>query len=84
MGSEGRANETPNPIMLIMTITVKPRYCPIVILSGVVVRLTAASAKKVTRTNMSSILVMAKELHAVPIDLPNSMVVSQAVVARVW
>ncbi len=63
-----------------MTIIVKPRYCPIVILSGVVVRLTAASAKKVTRTNMSSILVMAKELHAVPIDLPNSMVVSEAVV----
>jgi hypothetical protein len=29
---------------------------------------------------MSSILVMAKELHAVPIDLPNSMVVSEAVV----
>ena len=40
-------------------------------------RLAAASAKKVTSTNMSSILVMAKELHAVPIDLPNSMVASE-------
>lgn len=30
---------------------------------GVIVLLVDASAKKVTKTNMSSILVMAKELH---------------------
>lgn len=42
--------------------------------------LVDASAKKVAKTNMSSILVMAKELHAVPIDFPNCIV--QARVSR--
>jgi hypothetical protein len=35
--------------------------------------LIEASAKKVIKRNMSSILVIAKELQAVPTDLPKSM-----------
>jgi hypothetical protein len=34
----------------------------------------AASAKKVTKTNRSSILVMTNVLHAVPRVLPNCMI----------
>ena len=64
-------SEAPKPIMLMMMITVNPRYWPRVILRGVIVVLVDASAKKVTKTNMSSILVMANELHAIAVDFPN-------------
>jgi hypothetical protein len=74
MGSEGRASEAPKPIMLMMMITVNPIYWPRVILRGVTVLLVDASEKNVTRTNMSSILVIANELHAIPTDFPNCMV----------
>ena len=42
------------------------------------------SAKKVAKTNMSSILVIANELHAVPSDFPNCMVASRAVTIIVF
>jgi hypothetical protein len=71
IGLEGSASETPNPIMLIITIIVKPRYWPTVILRGEREALVVASAKKVTRTKRSSMLVMVKVLYAVPTDLPN-------------
>ena len=74
IGSGGRTSDTPNPIMLMMIIIVNPMYWPVVILRGVMVFLVDASAKKVASTNMSSMFVMAKELHAVPIDFPNCIV----------
>jgi hypothetical protein len=73
MGSEGRASEAPKPTMLMMTITIKPIYWPRVILRGVTVLLVDASEKNVTKTNMSSILVMANEIVeglASAIDFP--------------
>lgn len=70
--------------MLTMIMMVNPIYCPIVILRGFIVLLVDASAKKVAKTNMSSILVMANELHAVPIDFPNCMVASRAVTIVVF
>ena len=51
-----------------------------VILRGERVALVVASAKKVTRTKRSSMLVMAKVLHAVPTDLPNCIMAGRAVV----
>jgi len=68
--------------MLIITIIVKPRYWPIVILRGERVVLVVALAKKVTRTKRSLILVMVKELHAIPINLPNYIMAGRAVVRR--
>jgi hypothetical protein len=59
--------------MLMVVIMVKPIYWPMMILMGVRLLLVDDSAKKVTRTNMSSILVMANELHAVAIDFAKSM-----------
>ena len=56
-----------------MIITVNPIYWLRVILSGVIVLLVDASEKNVTKANMSSILVMANELHAIPIDFQNCM-----------
>ena len=70
--------------MLTMIMMVNPIYCPIVILRWVIVLLVDAFAKKVAKTNMSSILVMANELHAVPIDFPNCMVASRAVTIVVF
>lgn len=74
IGSVGMTYETPKPIMLMMTITVNPMNCPRVVLRGVIVLLVVASEKKVTRTNMSSILVMANEAHATPTDFPKCIV----------
>jgi hypothetical protein len=65
MGSEGRAIEVPKPTMLII-ITVNPIYWPREILRGVTVLLVDALEKTVTKTNMSPILVVVNELHAVP------------------
>ena len=59
--------------MLMIMMTVKPTYWPIVIFRGVTLLLVDASAKKVTKTKISSILVTANVPHAVPIARPNSM-----------
>jgi hypothetical protein len=66
MGSEGRAIEAPKLTMLMIIITVNPIYWPREILRGVTVLLVDALEKNVTKTNMSSILVMVNELHAIP------------------
>lgn len=78
VGSEGSNSKAPKPIILMMTITVNPMYSPRVILRGVTVLLVDASAKIVTKPNMSWILVTANELHNA------SGTVVAALIGRVW
>jgi hypothetical protein len=66
MGSEGRAIEVLKPTMLMIMITVNPIYWPREILRGVTVLLVDALEKNVTKTNMSSILVIVSEQYAIP------------------
>ena len=70
MGSGGNARATAKPIMLIATIMLNPRNWPTIIFRGVMVLLLDASAKKVIKTNMSSMFVEANVAQASPTTAP--------------